>query len=345
MPLVDAGMTIIKEGIIKTLLGSDLSKKQARESVILVTKILDAAISLINESYLRGKVTHERTSQEFITASSAQELALEIERIKSNIYQWMTSNLIAFPDESESFSEPIEQKDFGLWIKHKLPLINTDSSRLKKINNALVTSEQFRLKLHMQGKGTGNSKLNSLKKSLQELIWHLTEEANSNLAKESKQDALTSLLERRFLDPVLQQETQMAMNGRPPYSLIMLDLDHFKRVNDLYGHQAGDAVLRKCSQMIKENIRLTDYAFRYGGEEILIVTPEMSSEEATILAERIRKAIHQTAIAISDSREINVTSSFGIATFSGHPDYQTLINEADSNLYAAKQAGRNCVRP
>jgi len=344
MPLVDAGMTIIKEGILQTILSSNLSTKQSTDTVILVTKILDAAISLINESYLRGKVTHERTSQEFITASSAQELALEIERIKSNIYQWMTSNLIAFPDESESFAEPIEQKDFGLWIKHKLPLINTDSSRLKKINHTLGAAEKLRLKLHKQGKGSGNSQLNSLKKALQELIWHLTEEANSNLAKESKQDALTSLLERRFLDPVLQQETQMAMNGRPPYSIIMLDLDHFKQVNDLYGHQTGDAVLRKCSQLIKENIRLTDYAFRYGGEEILIVTPEMAGDESAALAERIRKTIDNTAIAISDSREIKVTASFGIATFSGHPDYQTLINEADSNLYAAKQAGRNCVR-
>ncbi len=344
MTLVDAGMTIIKEGIIHTILVSNLSQKQAVDSVILVNKILDAAMSLINESYLRGKVSHERTSQEFITASSAQELALEIERIKSDIYQWMTSNLIAISAESESFSESIEQKDFGLWIKHKLPLINTDKSRLEKINNALASSDQFRLELYKQGQGPSNTKLNALKKELQELIWHLTEEANANLAKESKQDALTSLLERRFLDPILQQETQMAMNGRLPYSVIMLDLDHFKRVNDLYGHQAGDTVLRRCCQIIKENIRLTDYAFRYGGEEILIVVPEMTKDETSQLAERIRKAIHDTSITISDSREINVTASFGIASFSGHPDYQNLINEADSNLYAAKQAGRNCVR-
>lgn len=344
MPLVDAGMTIIKEGIIKTILESKLPIEQTVNATLLVTKILDAAISLINESYLRGKVAHERTSQEFITASSAHELALEIERIKNSIYHWMTSNLISFPEESESFSESIEQKDFGLWIKHKLPLIVNDNQRLSNINNALASSDKYRASLHTKGKSASHETLNALKKSLQELIWHLTEEANVNLAKESKQDALTSLLERRFLDPILQQETQMAMNGRPPYSVIMIDLDNFKRVNDLYGHQAGDTVLRQCSKIIKENIRLTDYAFRYGGEEILIVVPEMHTAETASLTERIRKSIHDNSIAITDSRTINITASFGIATFSGHPDYQNLINKADSNLYAAKQAGRNCVR-
>ena len=344
MPLVDAGMTIIKEGIIQTILESKLPIKQTIKATLLITKILDAAISLINESYLRGKVAHERTSQEFITASSAHELALEIERIKNSIYHWMTSNLISFPEESESFSESIEQKDFGLWIKHKLPLIVNDNTRLSNINEALSTSENYRTTLRRQGKNISHSTLSALKKSLQELIWHLTEEANLNIAKESKQDALTSLLERRFLDPILQQETQMAMNGRPPYSLIMIDLDNFKRVNDLYGHQAGDAVLRQCSKRIKENIRLTDYAFRYGGEEILIVVPEMLTAETAQLAERIRKSIHDDSVVISDSREISITASFGIATFSGHPDYQNLINKADTNLYAAKQAGRNCIR-
>lgn len=344
MPLVDAGMTIIKGAILKTLLQAGLPRVQAINAVLLITKILDAAMSLINESYLRGKVGHERTSQEFITASSAQELALEIERIKSTIYQWMTANLISFPDASEAFSEPIEKKDFGLWIKHKLPLITTDKKRLEQINLALTASERHRVDLLRSGKGDRRKELEALKTVLQELIWHLTEEANANLAKESKQDALTLLLERRFLDPILQQETQMTMNGRPAYSIIMLDLDHFKRVNDLFGHQSGDTVLRYCCRIIKESIRLTDYAFRYGGEEILIVAPEMLLEDAVTLAERIRKAIKSAAVKISDSRSIKVTASFGVAMFSGHPDYQNLINEADAKLYEAKQAGRNCVR-
>jgi len=344
MPLVDTGMTIIKERVIQTILESSLPQPEKIDAVILINKILDAAISLINESYLRGKVAHERTSQEFITASSAQELALEIERIKSSIYQWMTSNLIAFPEESESFTESIEQKEFGLWIKHKLPLIVTDKKRLSNINSSLSSAEQYRSAIHAQHGKPCNQDLSELRNSLQELIWHLTEEANTNLAKESKKDALTSLLERRFLDPILQQETQMSMNGGPAYSLIMIDLDHFKRVNDVYGHQSGDAVLRQCCRIIKENIRLTDYAFRYGGEEMLIIVPEMLKKETALLAERIRKAINDTPISISDSRKINVTASFGIASFSGHPDYQNLINEADTNLYAAKQAGRNCVR-
>lgn len=343
MALVDSGMTIIKEEIFKTLLASDLPTEEAIDAVVTVNKILDAALSLINESYVRGKVTTERTSQEFVTASSAQEVALEVERIKNTIYQWMTTNLISPFESIELNHEPLVKKDFGLWIKHKLPLISTDSGRLIEIQEALKNSNNFQQNYQNES-NKQQQNLENLTNSLKELIWLLTEEANANLAKESKQDSLTSLLERRFLDPILQQETHMALQGGTGYSMIMVDLDHFKRINDLYGHQSGDTVLRHCCKVIKEKIRLTDYAFRFGGEEMLIVVPEMGLEESVKLANRICESIQNLSISVTDDRTVNVTASLGVATFSGHPDYQQTIQEADNKLYQAKQAGRNCVR-
>lgn len=344
MSLVDSSMTIVKEEIFATLINSDLDAADTVDSVVLVNKILDAALSLINESYLRGKVSNERTSQEYVSASSAHELALEIERVKNNIYNWMTRKIVGFISKQDVLNESVHKRDFGLWIKHKYPLICGDDTRLAKVHQTLGQVESLRESLVESKSDDFTDLVNNLTEAVQELIWLLTDEADSNIEKESKQDTLTSLLERRFLDPIMQQETKMAMQAKNEYSLMMIDLDNFKRVNDLYGHQAGDKVLSMFGRVIKEQIRLTDYAFRYGGEEVLVLFPEMGLKEAVTVGERIRANLESLSIEMSPHRHINVTASLGIAVFKGHPDYQKVINEADGMLYEAKRSGRNCLR-
>lgn len=344
MSLVDAGMTILKGEIFETIIRNQGSTDETAEAVTTLNRLLDSALSLINDSYMRGKVANERSSQEFITVSSAQEVALEIERIKSSIYQWITSTLVSHRFTEGALDESLLKKDFGLWIKHKLPLITTDAMRLTSVQTALEHSDEARARLALAQSSAEKELTPRLTDALQELIWLLTDEANRHLAKESKQDALTSLLERRFLSPIMQQETSMAIQGSHGYSVIMIDLDHFKRINDLYGHQAGDIVLKLVSKLIKEKVRLTDYAFRFGGEEILVVAPELENDDAIKLAERIREDIEHLFIELPDCRHVKVTASLGVATFFGHPDYQRLLNDADTKLYEAKRAGRNCVR-
>ncbi|WP_188692184.1 GGDEF domain-containing protein [Bowmanella pacifica] len=344
MSLVDVGMTILKGEIFTTLILAKHSTQETAEAVTTLNRLLDSALSIINDSYMRGKVTNERTSQEFITASSAQEVALEIERIKSSIYQWMTSTLLAHKFSTDAFNESLFQKDFGLWIRHKLPLISADTKRAGDINAALELADQACTALAKSDTENEREQAAKLTDTLKEIIWLLTDEADRNLAKESKQDSLTTLLDRRFLSPILQQETAMALQGQNSFSVIMLDLDHFKRINDIYGHGAGDIVLRHASKTIKDKIRLTDYVFRYGGEEVLVVAPELGLEDAVKLAERIRVGIEQLHIELADQRHVKATASLGVATFNGHPDYQRLLNEADAKLYEAKRSGRNCVR-
>ncbi len=345
MSLVNSAMTIIKEEMFKTLVSSELETDAKVNAVVLVNKILDAAVSLINDSYLRGKVQNERSSQEYRGASSAHELALEIERVKTSLYDWMTQKMVRYVAGEKVFSTSVFSHEFGLWIKHKFPLICTHSERFDQVSDALERAEQLRLELNRQLPNERNpATLTAFTDTLNEVVWLLTDEANLSLAKESKQDAITQLLERRFLNPILQQETKLAIQSKTIYSVIMADIDHFKKVNDLYGHQMGDQVLGAVGALIKEHIRLTDYAFRYGGEEILILAPELDQEGATKLAERIRHAIETMSIPLGNDRSICVTSSFGVASFRGHPDFLHLINEADEKLYEAKSSGRNCVR-
>jgi len=345
MSLVNSAMTIIKEEMFKTLVCSRLDTDAKVNAVVLVNRITDAAISLINDSYLRGKVQNERSSQEYRGASSAHELALEIERVKTSLYDWMTQKMVRYVAGEQVFSKSVYAHEFGLWIKHKFPLICMHKERLELVSEALERAEIMRRALSDdQPEGRKHQTITAFTEALNEVVWLLTEEANSILARESKQDTVTHLLARRFLNPIMQQETKLAMESKSVYSVIMADIDYFKTINDQYGHQVGDQVLGAVGTLIKENIRLTDYAFRYGGEEVLILTPELDLEGATQLAENLRRAVETMSIPLGSERSVSITASFGIATFVGHPDFLHLINEADEKLYQAKSAGRNCVR-
>lgn len=345
MTLVTSAMTILKDEMFRTLVTAPtLDTEQKVSAVSLINKILDAALSLINESYLRGRVQSERSNVEYRGASSAHELALEIERVKTSLYNWMTRKIISVMKNERRQSDSVYTNDFGLWIKHKLPLICSNPVRYADILKALEKADKLRAVLADRSVEHTQEEMKEFTETLHEVIWLLTDEADSNIEKASRQDTVTHLLERRFLNTIMQQETQIAMQSNSTYSVIMVDVDHFKKINDRYGHQVGDQVLSRVGKTLKAEIRLTDYAFRYGGEEILVLAPELDLEAAIQLAERLRIALETQKIELGNNQSLHVTASFGVASFKGHPDFLHLINEADAKMYEAKGAGRNCVR-
>ncbi|MDE2089234.1 MAG: GGDEF domain-containing protein [Gammaproteobacteria bacterium] len=125
----------------------------------------------------------------------------------------------------------------------------------------------------------------------------------------------------------------------------MLDVDHFKAINDTYGHPTGDQVLQAVSALLTKEVRPEDVAVRYGGEEFVVLLPETPHDGALVAAERIRNTLATSPIAVVEGRQVTVTASIGVASFPKLGDTQdTLIAAADRALYAAKQAGRNRVR-
>lgn len=163
------------------------------------------------------------------------------------------------------------------------------------------------------------------------------------LLDQSTHDALTGLYNRRYLEDTLGRELTSAERHGHPVSVIMGDLDHFKSVNDRYGHLAGDEVLRVFGGLMKQHARGSDIYCRYGGEEFLLVLPQMPEDKAVERAEQLRSAMVATPVIYGET-PIMVTASFGVATFPR--DGRTgdeLITAADSALYAAKAAGRNRV--
>lgn len=162
-------------------------------------------------------------------------------------------------------------------------------------------------------------------------------------------DGLTGLYNHRAFYTLLEDEVARAQRFNRPASLLLLDIDHFKRVNDTHGHQAGDAVLRGLTELLGREARAIDHVCRYGGEEITVILPETDLEAATHIAERLRAAVEAYQFDVDAGVPLRITASIGVASFPRHADNpQALVAAADSALYAAKQRGRNrivCYEP
>lgn len=168
--------------------------------------------------------------------------------------------------------------------------------------------------------------------------------ANAELTRMASHDALTGLANRRALADTLDHDLAQAAREKTTVCVAVLDLDHFKLVNDEHGHDVGDAVLRHVAQVLKDTVRESDLAARFGGEEMVLVLPNTTCAQAEVVLERVRKAI-ETRPAEVGERRVSVTASFGAACTHRQTrgTSQALFKAADEALYEAKRAGRNRV--
>jgi diguanylate cyclase (GGDEF)-like protein len=168
-------------------------------------------------------------------------------------------------------------------------------------------------------------------------------DANGKLRELVSRDGLTGLYNHRHFQEMLLKEVHEATRYKRSLTLILFDVDHFKNVNDSFGHPAGDAVLKGIARFVSDMVRASDIVARYGGEEFAVILPETRSREAVILAERMRRGIEAMEVGVGDE-VINVTVSLGICTYLGEETSDpkgVLIESADQALYAAKRNGRN----
>ena len=201
-----------------------------------------------------------------------------------------------------------------------------------------------------------NEELGKLNLSNEQLIVQLKEEKelSANLARDLREknnklremalkDGLTGLYNHKYFQNALDEEFTRAVRYRRWFSLVMFDLDHFKKVNDSYGHRAGDVVLQKISALVQKMVRENDIVARYGGEEFTIILPETDLKGGAVIAERIRKAVEELEIS-ADNVKIKATISVGLATFvtGGKVTRKVeILDAADAALYNAKNSGRN----
>jgi len=199
------------------------------------------------------------------------------------------------------------------------------------VNDELITDYQLRRGDQVK---VGDTIFKFLSGSDMEAQYHET------IYKMTIVDGLTGVNNKRFLMETLEREIPRARRHQRPLTLVMFDIDHFKHINDTYGHLAGDYVLKELAQLVKGRLRPDDVLGRYGGEEFCVVLPETDLEGGSSIAEELRILVQDHSFVFEQER-INVTISLGVAVLQDDNDLTAFIKSADEHLYAAKRDGRN----
>ena len=168
------------------------------------------------------------------------------------------------------------------------------------------------------------------------------QEAMNELERVATRDPLTNLFNRRYMMERMDQEVARTKRTNRTFSLVLTDIDFFKKVNDTYGHDGGDFILKSLSKLVVETLRYQDVLVRWGGEEFLILLPETGTEGATVVSEKIRKTVEDSSF-FYNNKEIKITMTFGVAEYSINERIDDTLIRADKRLYEGKNSGRNKV--
>ncbi|WP_051520480.1 GGDEF domain-containing protein [Aquamicrobium defluvii] len=339
--IVMEGMTLLKTEIARRVSVLGLDATTTAETIILLDEAIDFAMRFMTEAYVSDTRSRAQTDEAFRLFSLGQDINLERETQRAALMEWSQSVLFSLLGEkTEEARNMLSASPFGLWVRHRAAVLFQGSTVLGRIEDLIRQIDQRTIPAIS---GREPAAVSDLQRQVEELKYLLNELFQTAANIENGRDPLTRTLNRRFLPSILGREISLAKSSGSPFTLLMVDVDHFKTVNDTYGHSAGDAVLGCVAEYLLGAVRSSDYVFRYGGEEFLIALVETDRTEAQIIAERIRQGIAAQRPRVSETRTVEITASVGVASFEGHPDYQYMINAADKALYRAKQEGRNRV--
>ena len=341
--LVMAGARILKNEIAQRLRASDLDGMAASIATQYVCNLFDLAIEQMSRAFMRDINRGARNDEAYRLFALGQNISTERERQRAALLEWSQAVLIGLHYRApEQVLPRLAASEFGLWLQHKGGVLFESAPALGQIIEAVARLDDVVLPRLLQG---GPESLPDQVRELQELvarIKHLLNGLFDMVAEiESGSDPLTNVLNRRFLPSVIGREILIATREHSTFSVLLLDIDHFKAINDSHGHAGGDQALRQFAEVVHQSCRSSDFVFRYGGEEFLVVLVDTAREAALAAAEKLGGEIRRHAFAIPEAGSLRITASIGVATFDGHPDYAYLIDRADKALYQAKQAGRD----
>lgn len=306
---------------------------------------IDQSPSSILIADLAGKIEYVNPYFSELTGYSPQEaIGMHTRMLKSgkmspSVYEEMWSAIKAGqPWRGELLNK---RKDGGLyWEFAVIAPIRDKNAQI--INYIAFKEDVTERKAAEERLRQSELKLRSLNGELQQRLDEITH-LKAELQEQAIRDPLTGLHNRRYLFEFMEREFNLSKRQRKVISVLMLDIDHFKNINDTYGHSAGDAVLQATAHLLQEFTRETDLACRYGGEEFLLLLPDMDCATALQRAEALREKLQETSVAYNDF-SLSVTASIGLAFYSANgKDYHEIIQKADASLYAAKEQGRNRV--
>ena len=307
--------------------------------------IMGFSTEIMCRIYEASTVQRQEVKHSYRLFSAMQDVAVQKDRQRSSLLDWENELMFKIFSGQLSFHHPsLSKSEFGLWFIHKASYAFSGSEQVKLIIDRIYEVDalnQTVLNAHYKTEiFEVVQKIRVLNREIQHLVDQLFQVAEYI---ESGNDTLTQLLNRRYLDTIVEREISYSRKKSVPLCLLAMDADYFKNINDRYGHAAGDLALKLIGETLQKNSKGSDYAFRVGGEEFLLLLVNTDLTQAKQIAENIRRSIELSSVKTSEGEFFEFTMSIGCVQYSGQPDYQKFLDAADAALYVAKNAGRNCV--
>ena len=309
--------------------------------------LVDLCMEIMSQAYARSVERTERTKDAYRLHAITHNIGTERERQRAALLDWENQLLCELAMERSSSQLPrMAASDFGLWFHHKGEFLFRGAQEVVHIQTAMQHMDHVLLP-SLEGRyrtAQRQQQLRGLREAVRGINYQLAALFEQHQELDAGRDALTRLLNRKFLPVVMGKEMAHAQSQGETFAVLVVDVDHFKAINDRYGHESGDRVLQQMAEVLQSACRGGDYVFRLGGEEFLLLLVDVGEAQSVALAERLRQRVQREPMRLPQERSTEVTVSIGVALYDGYPDYQRMLQRADAALYQAKELGRNQVK-
>lgn len=309
-------------------------------------ELVDLCVEIMCQAYARSMERTARTKDAYRLHAITHNLGTERERQRAALLEWENQLLCELAMERTSTQLPrMAVSDFGLWFHHKGEFVFRGAQETRRIESAMKEVDDCWLPA-LEALQPGMPRLQQLRQlrdEVRRINYHLAALFEQHQELDAGRDVLTRLLNRKFLPVVLGKEMGHAQQHSESFAVLVVDVDHFKQINDQHGHDGGDRVLQQVADVLQSACRGGDYVFRLGGEEFLLLLVDVDQAQAVALAERLRQRMQNESMRLPQECVLRLTVSIGVALYDGHPDYQRMLQRADTALYQAKELGRNRV--
>lgn len=347
--LVEMGFRVLKKLLYPVIIYGPQASADKLQIYHYAINSIDLAMEVMSRAFSFSESSMAKEDENYRIFSLLENAEEEKERQIATLLSWELEVIYKVVlDGDLGNTLPLSQSDFGLWFNHKGRHYFSGIAEVGHISRLLQDFDGILSVINdttkpLDSKAHRNKFLLQLRSTVSQIATLLRELFEEVSRHEVGMDVLTKLLNRRFLPTIFKREIAHANRVGTPLSILVIDVDKFKQINDTWGHNTGDEILRRVSQVFYDNVRSSDYVFRYGGDEFIIVLTESTAHDTLRTAERIRNRVEKTKVKAPNGEDILLSLSIGAAMFSGHPDYERLIQLADEALYIAKKRGRNCV--
>ncbi|MBU0556702.1 MAG: GGDEF domain-containing protein [Alphaproteobacteria bacterium] len=335
--------------LLASLAQYPLDQSMLVETVIHIVNTIGLSLEVRDIRYQQDIAARVRADETYRLHSLGQNLTIERERQRALLMEWGHNLLTAFHQSEGLRKLPrLWISEFGLWLNHKARLIFERTPNLAGIIAAVDRIDKDLVPALEQIRSEDRESVSFVVTRIEEEIADIRFELNGlfelHIEVEKGRDPLTHLLGRQFMPSILMREIKLQKTPKDQgLCLLLIDVDCFKAINDQYGHKAGDVVLGHIAQAITNCTRPSDFVFRYGGEEIIVVLVDCVRDMAMQTAERIRADIEDMRVALPEGGDLQLTVSIGVAAHEGEFDYEVLIGRADKAMYRAKSSGKNRI--